>query len=70
MYKIGDRVVWVSFVTGYKDCRGTITKVENKEIHFINETYPSTKSEWDYEENFIHEHIYDSPLYKALKEEK
>ena len=69
-FKVGDRVVWVS--TRHPDSRiiGVVTRLEDNVLYFLNETEFSPPSEeFDLYERFVPEEIYNSSLYKALREE-
>lgn len=71
MFKVGDRVVIVQaldfFNKRYIGEAGTIIDTDDNGADIKFDNFKTNES--FYFERFIHEEIYNSPLYKALKEE-
>jgi hypothetical protein len=69
-FKVGDRVVWISREPAIlSDQRGVVTEIDYNAVWFLNETqYTEPRVEYDGTECFILEELYDSPLYRALRE--
>lgn len=73
-FKIGDRVVYIDTTTGasypdYGDCGG-VTEIYGEEIKVIfdNSGYSTAKSGSIFAYRFVHEYIFNSPLFQTLKE--
>lgn len=70
MFKVGDKVIWISTFTDILNCIGTVTKIEGDMIYFLNETeYDLPREEHDSKKHFVLEEVYNSPLYNALRED-